>query len=374
MRNKLTLHSYNLHIINVDNMKVKVTLCLLSIFALASCVNRGNTEVITELRKVKWEEAKSNTSKDSDFVFSGKVLSANDLNLSFRVAGVVEFTAGKNGTFIKEGDLIATLDSRDYAEQLNATRAEWEAISGEANRVIALWSTQSVSENDYNKAVSALKQITAKLNIHQSAFDDTRLVAPFDGYIQKLHFDAEEAVGAGMPVVSFIGAQGLELVVNIPYSNYINRGRFVKAVASSARFLNEEFALELIGMSPKANLNQLHETRFVIKSKADDKIVAGMSVVVTMRYAEDNDNSVTLPLSAVVERDNKTYVWTISDENTVDLREVRISNIKIDGNVVISDGIKAGERVVCAGVGSLKQGQRVTPMTGESKTNIGGMM
>ena len=39
--------------------------------------------------------------------------------------------------------------------------------------------------NDYDKAVAGIKQITAKYNAHKNALADTRLTAPFDGYIQK---------------------------------------------------------------------------------------------------------------------------------------------------------------------------------------------
>ncbi len=354
-------------------MKLKLTLLLFSLIALGSCAE-SNTESKVSERKVKWESARGYCCGDSNSVFSGKVESAAEVNLSFRVPGVIDQVAGKGGTFVKRGETIASLDRRDYIEQLNATQAEWDAVSGEANRVIALYESKSVSENDYNKAVSALEQITAKLNTHRNALNDTRLVAPFDGYIQRLNFDCEETVGAGMPIVSFVSTEELEVVVNIPYSNYIQQDNFVSAVASSTQLPGREFTLDLIGVTPKANLNQLHTVRFAISPMSDNKIVAGMSVVVTMNYKGDNSNSVVLPLSAVVERDSKSQVWILRSDNTIEQRRVVISEIKTNGEIIISSGVNEGEKVVTAGVNRLKEGMKVIPMTPKSKTNIGGVL
>ena len=353
---------------------LKLTLIVFSTFAITSCVNQENKDNLNSVRKVKWIRAENYSNSEKNYIFSGKVESAKDANLAFRVAGVIEHIAGKNGTFVKKGELIACLDDRDYIEQLSATKAEYAATAGEANRIIALYKTKSVTENNYNKAVNGLKQITAKLNIHQNALKDTRLIAPFDGYIQKQHFQEKETIGVGMPIVTFVGTSNLEVVVNIPYRNYAEQDKFKTAVASTHQFPNKEFNLKLIGVSPKANINQLHATRFAIETNNETKMVSGMSVIVKMSYTNKNSASVVLPLSAILEKNNHTYIWILLDDDTVTLKEVKIEEIKRTGNAVISNDIKAGERIITAGVRSLKEGMKVSPMETKSSTNIGNIL
>ena len=84
---------------------------------------------------------------------------------------------------MSKGQLLAELDPRDYQLQYNATRAEYSQVKGESDRVIELYRRGSVSVNEYDKAVAAKKRITALYNVHRNALNDTRLKAPFDGYI-----------------------------------------------------------------------------------------------------------------------------------------------------------------------------------------------
>ncbi|MCY4124715.1 MAG: efflux transporter periplasmic adaptor subunit, partial [Pseudomonas sp.] len=67
-----------------------------------------------------------------------------------------------------------------------------------------------------------------------------------------------------------------------------------------------------------------------------------------------------LPVSALLERDGKTQVWVVDpQQKTVALRDVTLIDRNED-RIVVSSGVQPGERVVIAGVNSLKPGQQVT--------------
>lgn len=77
-----------------------------------------------------------------------------------------------------------------------------------------------------------MQQITSKYNAHKNALKDTRLVAPFDGYIQKKYFDTDETVAAGMPVISMIDTRYFEVEIDVPSSDYVRRHLFNRFTAS----------------------------------------------------------------------------------------------------------------------------------------------
>lgn len=67
-----------------------------------------------------------------------------------------------------------------------------------------------------------------------------------------------------------------------------------------------------------------------------------------------------LPASALLERDGKTQVWVIdTQQKTVATRDVALIDRTAD-SIVLTSGVQPGERVVTAGVNSLKPGQKVT--------------
>ena len=130
------------------------------------------------VRTVKLTEA-TGCEGERSISFPGKLKASSEANLAFRINGPIAEIPVTVGQQIRKGETVARMDSRDYALQLAATEAEYKQVKAEAERVIRLYEKQSVSENDYDKAVSGLQQITAKYNAHRNALADTRLTAPY---------------------------------------------------------------------------------------------------------------------------------------------------------------------------------------------------
>lgn len=338
-----------------------------------SCV--GNQQSTTSVRRVKCEVAQGVSQSSGGSRYPGKVVAAKEVNRAFRVAGVIDRIVVKEGDFVREGDLIAVMDSRDYKLQLAATEAEYTAIKGEVDRVVKLFEEESVSANDYDKAVNGLKQIEAKLESHRNSVADTELRAPFSGYIQKIYFDRGETVSAGMPIISIVSSSAPEVVINIPASEYIKRSKLQSASAKCELYPDVEFGLKHLGTTHKANLNQLYEVRFTLsKSECDVALSPGMSVMVSLDYGDlTNGGVVKIPFSAVVERDGASKVWVL-ESGRVSLRTVTICTILKDGDATITDGLEAGDVVITAGLNSLEEGQHVEPLEAMSNSNVGGIL
>jgi RND family efflux transporter MFP subunit len=308
-------------------------------------------------------------------VFSGRIKAASDVNLSFRVAGPIAKVHVNDGSYVRKGQTLAEIDSRDYALQLAATEAEYAQIKAEVERVIEVYEKGSVTPNDYDKAVYGLKQITAKYDAHRNALSDTKLLAPFDGYVQKRFFSAGETVGAGTPIISMSNAGAPEVEINIPSSEYIKRDKFEVFTCEADIYPNKVFPLDLIGITQKANMNQLYTVR--LKMKADEKHPPspGMTAMVTIQYRPEKSELVYIPYSALFESNAGSFVWVYDpDTQTVAAREVKPFELRTNGTVIISAGLQVGEVVITAGVHSLKEGEKVKLLPPTSKTNIGGLL
>lgn len=355
-------------------MKCKLVLFLIIIVSFVACGNNTNKTKVTSAKMVKCEKVLSSNRNLTQRTFPGKMTATTDVNLSFRVAGVIEKINVKEGARVSKNQLVATMDSRDYELQLNATQAEYNAIKGEVERVVALYKEQSVSENDYDKAVNGLKAITSKLNAHKNALEDTKLKAPFDGYVQKINFDKGEAVSAGMPVLSFISSSAPEVKINIPTSEYLIRDELVAASATSTLYPDMVFDLKLIGTTHKSNVNNLYETKFSIETQKGVTFTAGMNLMVTLEYKNGDVTSETaIPFAAVFEIEGKSFVWLIEDGKTVQ-REVVVGDIRRDGTALVKSGVKEGDMLITAGIRSLKVGQEVKPLPQPTKSNVGNLL
>ena len=148
---------------------------------------------------------------------------------------------------IRKGQLLARLDTTDYAVQLKATEAEYQQVKGEAERVIALYSEGGTTPVAYDKARYGLQQIEAKYKNHKDMLAYAYLYAPFDGYVQKTLFDEHETVAAGMPVISIISQDTPEVELNLPASEYIRRNTFEKFSCTLDIYPGKVYPLQLIG-------------------------------------------------------------------------------------------------------------------------------
>lgn len=313
---------------------------------------------------------------EQKIILPGKIKASLDVNLSFKVSGTIRAMHVNAGDYVRRGQLLAEMDPKDYEIQFSATEAEYTQIKGEAERVIALYKRGSVTTNDYEKAVYGLKQITAKYDLHKKALDDTRLYAPFDGYIQKRLFQPNETTAAGYPVLSMINSGKLEVEVNISASDYQKRERFTGFSCSVDALGDRDFPLELITINRKANLNQLYTMRLGFKEGMNGSSpTPGMTTMVTVNYQDGSEGKSAVPLSALFERDSESYVWIYNPEST-EIRSVKVKPIEVllNGNVILSEGPEAGETIITAGVNSLKEGDKVKPLPAVSPTNIGGLL
>ena len=308
-------------------------------------------------------------------IYPGKIKAASEVKLSFRVAGPIRAVLPEVGAFVKKGELIAEIDPRDYEIQLSATEAEYNQVKEEAGRGIELYKRGSVPANDYDKAVSGLKQITAKYNAHKNALADTRLTAPFDGYIQKKYYDSHETVAAGYPVVSMINSNYFDVDIDIPSSDFVRQGLFKSFSCTIDVFPGQVFPLELIEITRKANLNQLYRMRLRLKPVPGVDIAAGMSVNVTIEYNPNEEVLTVIPLSAMFEENGASAVWVYNPKTqSVTKRVIQLSRLLKTGELIVSEGLAAGEIVVSAGVHSLKEGMSVELLKPVSKTNIGKLL
>ena len=354
-------------------MYIKISTVILSCLLIFSgCKDVGSNK--NEIRSIKADTAKAYGVAGSN-TYPGKVVAASEVNMAFRVSGPIAKVNANVGSYVRKGEVIAQIDSRDYEIQLEATKAEYNRIKGEADRIAELYKKGSVTPNDYDKARYGLQQISAKLEAHKNALSDTKLLAPTNGYINKRLFEPGETIGAGIPVLSIITDGVGEVEINIPTSDYIRKEKFDEFFCRADVFPNSTFPLELIGITPKANANQLYTMRFKLKVAGDVKPGPGMSVMVSIKFKDELVQTVSIPISSVFERDGKSMVWIYNTANeTVAEQDITITQILTDGTVVVSAGLEVGDVVVTAGVNSIKEGQRVKLITPVSSTNVGGML
>lgn len=309
--------------------------------------------------------------------FSGIVKESEEISVGFRVGGVIEKMAVKEGDFVRQGQTIACLDSKDYQLNLDAARIQYEQMKKEVGRMQRMYQQNGMSGNDYEKALAGLEQLRIQLEQCQLSREYTVLKAPVSGYIQQVNFRAGEMIGAGTAVVSLLDVNHFEVEADIPASLYIRQTDFSGFDCVSAQYPDKRFDLKWISINQKADGNQLYKVKFALPHEAQPVLTAGMNVEVNIhiRNNESAKNTCTVPESSVFQSEDGTcYVWLFNADSTVSRRKVVVDRMLPGGALQISQGLNGKERIVKAGVKALVEQEKVGVVEAPAATNVGGLI
>ncbi|WP_164977514.1 efflux RND transporter periplasmic adaptor subunit [Ancylomarina salipaludis] len=352
--------------------KMIVFTLLLSLSMLA-CKEKSviKPEMIRPVKVFKVEVKPSNYLKK---VFTGLVKESREVKLAFQAPGPLVNLNVDEGKFVKKGEIIAVLDERDYQVQLESANANYENAKLQAKRYSALYEKRSTSKSVHDQMQAAYKLAKAQKVAAENALKDTRIYAPFSGYVQSMFVENFEKVGAGQPIISLLDLNHLELVVALSENDFLQYKYFTKFHCKFEQFPTKTFDLDLIDIEKKPNGDNFYRMRLAINLK-NVHIVPGMVASVST-YLKTKENELQkVPSASVFSEKGKSYVWKLNcAKNCVERKEVKLNSFDSEGMISIEKGVSNGDLIVSAGVHSLKEGQKVKMLSKKTNSNIGGQL
>ena len=308
--------------------------------------------------------------------FSGVVQESHNIRLGFKTAGQIKKIYVKEGDYVKKGQLIAQLDHTDYQLGVQALEIQYKQLEDEVKRTEALYRSKSISINDYEKAQAGLQQLKVQLQVNRNKLAYTRLYAPTEGYIQSVNFAPSEMVDAGTPVINLLDMHSMEVETELPAEVYQLRSRFQHITCELPSAKGKDIPMKILSITPKADGNQLYQLKLIFQKETDSHLSAGMNISVHIHIAATDSlrTSFTLPLHALIQSQEETYVWVMNADSTVNKRKVNCSEIDEKGRAVITAGLKGDEQIIKAGVNALQENEKVRVIHTDSKTNVGGLI
>ena len=177
--------------------------------------------------------------------FPGKLIPSDQSRLAFEISGKINSINVDIGDEVILGDELASLDDREALAQLNQSKAKFDLAEQVLARYINLRADGHISIQDLDKAES--DQIVAKsqYDFYRVKFEQTKLLAPFNGVIQNRFLDTGSVINAGVQVLEILGSSNVEARISIPM-NYMNKVK-----------IGDEYEFDIRGISAKATLERL---------------------------------------------------------------------------------------------------------------------
>jgi RND family efflux transporter MFP subunit len=305
--------------------------------------------------------------------FPGVVDARAGVDLSFEVGGrIVEFPATR-GLEVKEGDVLARLDDRDYANDVKTAEAELAYYESNFNRMEAALAKNAVSQDEYSSARASRDKARASLDTAKKALDDTVLRARFTGVVSDTYADNFDTVSAGTAVLKLQDLTAFDLAVSVPESYVLSLPSEVRREflfeASFDSLPGRTFPVTIKDAARVADsVTQTYRATFTLEAPADLVILPGMTCTVTSTIPEDEMDDagaiqLAVPSNAVGSAaDTTSFVWRLEDngDGTFTARRATITLGQRTGdNIFVLSGLSAGDRIAVAGVTILTEGRVV---------------
>lgn len=339
--------------------------------AVALMANRSKPVALDpRLQPPSVEVFKAEAASSNRRTFTGIVAARVQSNLGFRVGGKIVERSVDVGQRVQKGQILMRLDPVDLklsfaAQQANveAVRAKYTQARADEARYAALVKTGAVSHQEYDQARAALDSSKAQLDaaeaeakVSNNFSEYAVLLADADGVIVRTLSEPGQVVAAGQTVIQLAHDGPREALINLPEDV-----RPALGTVASARLYGQEqtYQARLRELSDAADpASRTFAARYVLEGEAASAPL-GSTVTIGLLAKQTSDGQcVQLPTGAIHDSGSGPGVWIVGANSEVTFRRVTIASIGKE-EVLVSNGVQAGERVVALGAHLLHEGQVV---------------
>lgn len=352
-----------------------------SVLLLNGCLKKKETTAMQMAQKphVTVERA-SYKPYTERFNFPGRVEAVNTVTLKARVAGFLKDRLFEEGDIVKKGQLLFTLEREQFEAKVaeasaNLTKMEADAKNAKLNldRALELRKTGNISqatldarEAENSIAKGQVLQAQAALNLAKLDLSYTSIKAPFTGKIGLADYSAGEYLPVNTTLATIVSIDPMNVLFSVSERELLSMQNM-----GVLKQDNDNLAISLVmGDSSVYRYDgQINFTDVVVDDSTDTvkmravfpnpakQLVSGQFVSVLLEYNSPVEK-IVIPQAAIMSSVASKYVYVVDAQNKIVNKSVQVG-VEQGKDIVVLDGLEAGERVVVNGLQKVRPGQEV---------------
>jgi membrane fusion protein (multidrug efflux system) len=320
----------------------------------------------------------------------GEIKGSQVVEIRARVGGILLSTHFTDGSLVKEGERLFSIDAREFRAQVASAQARLASAQAnlararqDVDRYGPLLAADAIARQVYDNAVAAQRQAEAEVTASRAALDETKLGldyaevrAPLTGRIGAAQVFPGSLVSAGQTLLATISSDD-------PAWAY-----FTISEAELLEFQRQGGSAEIAADDPRRTVQLIlsdgsvypHPGRinfgdraldptmgtYTLRAEApnpDHKLIPGMFVRVRATAGERR-NALVVPDRAVQEQLGRYFLTVVGADDKAELRPVQLGP-RFGNRQIVQAGLEPGDRVVVEGLQKARPGAplKVVPVT-----------
>lgn len=315
--------------------------------------------------------------------YSGRLEAIDRVEIRPQVGGRITAVHFQDGSLVKKGDVLYTIDPRPYAAevaraqaQLAAAQARAAYTANEMARGERLIAENAMARRDYEEKQNASREAAANLQGANAALEMarlnleyTRITAPVAGRVSRAEVTLGNVVAAGAgtpPLTTVVSVAKLYASFDVDeqsFLKYVNPARAKGGSIPVHMGLANETGYSRQGTVASVD-NRLDTSSGTIRVRAvfdnkDGSLLPGLYARVQLGGSTPREG-LLVDEKAIGTDQNKRYVVVVEPNNRTAYREIKLGAMQ-QGLRVVDEGLKAGDRIVVNGLQRVRPGDAVTP-------------
>ncbi|MGL5016357.1 MAG: efflux RND transporter periplasmic adaptor subunit [Bacteroidales bacterium] len=321
----------------------------------ASCSSSENSKKQTNVVRTSVAKSMLDENRKS---FSFITHTHHTANLSFRVGGPVSKFNVYSGNYFHKGDVIAEIDSRDFIIRQERSQTTYNQAKMEYERIKVLYEKNNISASSYDKVYADYISAKTAYETTTNELADTKLIAPFNGYIDRIFIDKFQEVKPTEPIISFVNIDTIRVEVPVSQDIALKASKIKSVNVIFDAIPDSTFRAKVVEVSKNTTSNNLSYLLTALLPNRDLSLLPGMSGSLVFEDMSPK-TIITVPQSALSTRPTVgEFLWCVND-GTVTQRVVKSGRLMPNGQVEIVEGLESGEVVAVSGVRFLSEGSCV---------------
>ncbi len=320
--------------------------------------------------------------------FSGRLEAIERVDLRPRIPGAIESVHFREGSLVRKGDLLFTIDPAPYiaevekAEaQVRAAEASLDFARGELERGMKMTANQTIAQRDLDTRLSNVREAEANLSAANAVAKAARLNlsytevrAPISGRVGKIEVTAGNLVngGSSAPILTTIVSTNPIYVSFDADERAIQRAIETLPPGGDRRDHLARIPVEMrLGMEAEVVRGKLQLIDHTVNSASgtvrvravfdngDDRLMPGQFARIRLGQAKTT-SALVVPERAIGVDQDKKYVLVVDPASKANYREIKLG-ASVDGGRIITNGLNPGERIIVDGLQKVRPGTLIAP-------------
>lgn len=279
-----------------------------------------------------------------------------DASVVAKVGGVVKQILVEEGGYVKTGQILAKLDDEKLAVQLAQAEANMKKLENDFHRNEELFNRKLVSAEVYQRAKFEYESQKAAFEMTKLDHDYASIRAPISGVVAQRMIKAGNMVLPNTPTFRITDFDPLLAVLHVPEREMSKLRVGQPATLTVDAIANADFTGRIARVSPVVDPTTGTIKVTVEVRDPSRQLKAGMFGRVNVVH-DVHTNTLLVPKGAVIAEDAESVVFIVQD--SVTYRKLVKTGYINGANIEVLEGLKAGEKIVTTGQGSLKDSSKV---------------